>query len=409
MTKIQEYSDVSNRILYLADYCLTPHRKISHPGILCEDGKILAFGGSSAFEKEPGLQVIELPDTYATPGIIDTHIHGAGGFDCTSSSACGDITPMSVTLASHGITSFLPTIVTASHEKMILAISSLTKIIRANHVLGAVPVGINVEGPFLNKEKHGSQYEQEIRQIDIGEAREMIAEGKNMIRIMTFAPELDNSIKLIEILLENNIIPSMGHSLADEVSVLKAVDAGARRCTHVYNGMPPLHHRTAGLTAIALTDDRIHVEIILDGSHIHPKMVDLACRTKPKDKVVGISDAIQGTGMHDGIYHVGDSEIHIEKGKVTTADGTLAGSTMTLERGWRHLIAFTHLENTEASACLTYNPAKSIGLNDRGELRPGKTADITFFDSKTNTVRMTVCRGQIVYDSQQGLNTSNNR
>jgi N-acetylglucosamine-6-phosphate deacetylase len=170
--------------------------------------------------------------------------------------------------------------------------------------------------------------------------------------------------------------------------------------------MPPLHHRSAGLTAIALTDDRIHIELILDGSHIHPVMVDLACRTKPKDKVIGISDAIQGTGLHDGIYHVGDSEVQIDKGRVTTLDGTLAGSTMTLERGWRHLIAFTHLENTEASACLTYNPAKSIGLEERGELRPGKIADITFFDSKTNSVRLTISQGRIVYDSQGFYNNS---
>ncbi len=396
---------MKSRILYLADYCLSPHRKTTHTGVLCDEGRILAFGGASAFEKEPGLKVIELPDTYVTPGIVDTHIHGAGGYDCSSGSP--DITPMSITLASHGITSFLPTIVTASPENMLKAISNLSRIIRNEHVSGAVPLGINVEGPFINKEKHGSQYEKEIRPIDLGEAREMIAEGGRLIKIMTFAPELEGSIKLIELLLENNIIPSMGHSLADEQSVIKAVDAGARRCTHVYNGMPPLHHRVAGLTAIALTDDRIHVEIILDGSHIHPKMVDLACRTKPKDKVVGISDAIQGTGLHDGIYHVGDSEIHIEKGKVTTADGILAGSTMTLERGWRHLIAFTHLENTEASACLTYNPAKSIGLDDRGEIRPGKIADLTFFDAKTNTVRMTVCQGRIVFDSQAAQNSNN--
>lgn len=396
---------MKTRILYLAEYCLTPHRKMPRTGILCEDDRIIAFGGASAFEKEPGLQVIEFADTYVTPGIVDTHIHGAGGYDCTS--GVEDIAPMSITLASHGITSFLPTIVSASPEKMMKAIATLSKIIKGDHVSGAVPVGINIEGPFLNREKHGSQYEKEIRPIDLGELKEMIATGGRMIKIMTFAPELEGSIRLIELLLENNIIPSMGHSLSDEQSVLKAVDAGARRCTHIYNGMPPLHHRLAGLTAIALTDDRIDVEIILDGSHIHPKMIDLACRAKPKDKVIGISDAIQGTGLHDGIYHVGDSEIHIERGKVTTADGILAGSTMTLERGWRHLISFTHLENTEASACLTYNPAKSIGLDDRGEIRPGKMADLTFFDSKTNTIRMTVCQGRIVYDSQGIYNTNN--
>jgi N-acetylglucosamine-6-phosphate deacetylase len=162
---------VKNRTLYIMDYCLTPHRKLPHAGILCENGKIIAVGAASAFEKESGLEVVDLPETYATPGIVDTHIHGAGGFDSTSAGSGADgITLMSRTLSSHGITTFLPTIVSASREKMFMAVSSLSKVIQEDHISGAVPVGINIEGPFLNREKHGSQYEKEIRAIDLGEA-----------------------------------------------------------------------------------------------------------------------------------------------------------------------------------------------------------------------------------------------
>lgn len=385
------------------DFCLTPSRKIPNAGILCEGDKIIAIGGASAFDREVLLEVVELQGTYATPGMIDTHIHGAGGFDSSTAYENGsDISRMCMTLARHGTTSFLPTVISGPSEKMKLAISSLVSMFGKPYV-GAEPVGIHVEGPFLNKEKHGSQHETDIRPIDLGEAREIINAGCGKIKVMTFAPELTDSIKLIELLLENNIIPSMGHSMADEQAVLRAVDAGARRCAHIYNGMPPLHHRAVGLTAVALTDDRISIEIILDGTHLHPKMVDLACRCKPKNMIIGVSDAIQGAGLDDGNYHIGETQVVVQHGRVTTPEGVLAGSTMMMERGWRHLVAFSHLDITESAACMTINPAQSIGLNDRGELRPGKLADISFFNSKNNNIRITISHGNILFDSEGKL------
>ncbi len=383
----------------MSDWSLTPAAKIMNSGVLCEGERILALGGASAFELEPSLELVDMKGCYCVPGMIDTHIHGAGGFDSSTAydneAAMGE---MCMTLAEHGVTSFLPTIISGTPERMLRAVSTLSRLVDGTYD-GAQPLGIHVEGPFLNKEKHGSQIEDDIRQVDLGEARELIEEGRGRIRIMTFAPELQNSFRLLELLLENNISPSMGHSIADEQTVRRAVDAGAHRCTHVFNGMPPLSHRTAGITAVVLTDDRITAEIILDGTHIHPRMVDLVCRAKPKDKIVGVSDAVQGTGLDDGSYRMGDTQIFVRDGRVTTRDGVLAGSTMMLERGWRHLVQFSHLKATEAAACMTLNPARSLGLDDRGELAPGKLADMVFFNSKDNSVRMVVVKGRIVYDS----------
>ncbi len=389
-----------NRTLYITDYCLTPGLKIPMSSILVEGEKILAIGGSSAFIMEPGLDVVNLEGNYAIPGMIDTHIHGAGGFDSSLAFEQGaDIGKMSRTLARHGTTSFIPTIISGSRENMIAAISSLIKMMNKPYD-GAEPVGIHLEGPYLCKEKHGSQLEHDIRPIDLGEAREMISEGRRHIKIMTFAPELENSIRLIELLRENNITPSMGHSMADENSVNRAVDAGAHRVTHIFNGMPPLHQRAVGLTAIALTDDRISIEIILDGTHLHPTMVDLSCKAKPKDRIIGVSDAIQAAGLHDGTYHIGDTSVEVRNGKATTSEGVLAGTTLMLERGLRHLMSFSHMESTDSAACMTINPAKSIGLTDRGELSPGKLADISFCGTKTNNIRMVVSKGRIIFDSK---------
>jgi N-acetylglucosamine-6-phosphate deacetylase len=281
--------------------------------------------------------------------------------------------------------------------------ASLTALVRAldeTHA-GAEPVGIHMEGPFINKEKHGSQKVEDIfDEIDLGLAKELISAGQDKIKIFTFAPELRGATEFVELLLENGIVPSMGHSVAYEKDVIRAIDAGAVRCTHIFNGMPPLHQREVTLTTVALTDDRITIEIIADGFHLDPRMVDLACRTKPKDKLIGVSDAIQGAGLEDGSYHLGSSEIMVEDGLSRTLDGTIAGTTMTLEKGWHHLVTYSHLQNLEAATCFTVNPAKDIGLTDRGELRPGKRADISFFDSETNKTRLTVSRGRIVYDSQ---------
>ncbi len=389
------------RTLFVTDFCLTPFIRIQSAGILVEDNFILAIGGSSAFVPEPGLDTVSLENCYATPGMIDTHIHGAGGFDSSLAfENASDIAMMGRTLAKHGTTSFLPTIVSGPRKDMMRAVSSIRGML-SMPCEGAEPIGIHVEGPFLNKEKHGSQLEEDIRSIDIGEAREMIAEGGNCIKIMTFAPELDNSIKLVELLRENNIVPSMGHSIADELSVLRAVDAGANRVSHIFNGMPPLHQRAVGITAVALTDDRISIEIILDGAHLHPRMVDLACRAKPKDKIIGVSDAIQAAGLRDGRYSIGDIKVNVRNGMVTNSDGVLSGTTLMLERGWRHLMTFSHMDSTDSAACMTINPAKNIGLSDRGELKPGLSADISFFDCDSNAVRMVVSKGKIIYDSQK--------
>jgi N-acetylglucosamine-6-phosphate deacetylase len=166
--------------------------------------------------------------------------------------------------------------------------------------------------------------------------------------------------------------------------------------------MPLLDQRRIGLTSIALTDDRLIIELIVDGVHVHPRMIDLACRAKPRSDVVGISDATQGTGLGEGIYRYGDREVRISKGESRlVVDGTLAGSCLTLETAVRNLLAYSSLPVNEALACFTVNPARSVGLADRGVIRPGKRADIAVVDDNWN-VRMTIVHGNVVYDRRIG-------
>ena len=381
-----------NRTLFLTDYCLTPHVHIPNAGILCEEKKIIAVGGASAFSlDEPGLHVIDLTDAYATPGFIDSHIHGVGGYDTAKAlEPDADINILCRHLAMHGITTFLPTLMSYPRDKMIALTAKLAELVEDSHE-GADPCAINLEGPFINVRKCGSQNPEAICSIDMGYARELIAAGNGRIKLLTFAPELKDADKLIELLLENGVIPSMGHSIANPEEVLRAIDAGARRCTHLYNGLPPLHHRISSITDVVLTHNDIAVELIVDGAHIDPRMVDITARVKPNDKIIGISNAIEFENTDGSRY------FKKEDGLVYTRSGVIAGTTMTLETGWAHLKNYSNMPGNLAAACFTSNPAQDLGLITRGEIRPGKRADITFFDLETNNVCMTVSNGSIVY------------
>ncbi len=381
-----------NRTLFLTDYCLTPHVHIPNAGILCEEKKIIAIGGASAFSlDEPGLHVIDLTDAYATPGFIDSHIHGGGGYDTAKAlEPDADINILCRHLAMHGITTFLPTLMSYPRDKMIALTAKLAELVEDSHE-GADPCAINLEGPFINVRKCGSQNPEAICSIDMGYARELIAAGNGRIKLLTFAPELKDADKLIELLLENGVIPSMGHSIANPEEVLRAIDAGARRCTHLYNGLPPLHHRISSITDVVLTHNDIAVELIVDGAHIDPRMVDITARVKPNDKIIGISNAIEFENTDGSRY------FKKEDGLVYTRSGVIAGTTMTLETGWAHLKNYSNMPGNLAAACFTSNPAQDLGLITRGEIRPGKRADITFFDLETNNVCMTVSNGSIVY------------
>ncbi|MGN0870632.1 MAG: N-acetylglucosamine-6-phosphate deacetylase [Victivallales bacterium] len=381
-----------NRTLFLTDYCLTPHVHIPNAGILCEEKKIIAVGGASAFSlDEPGLHVIDLTDAYATPGFIDSHIHGGGGYDTAKAlEPDADINILCRHLATHGITTFLPTLMSYPCDKMIALTAKLAELIEKSYE-GADPCAINLEGPFINVRKCGSQNPEAICSIDMGYARELIAAGNGRVKLLTFAPELKGADKLIELLLENGVIPSMGHSIANPEEVLRAIDAGARRCTHLYNGLPPLHHRISSITDVVLTHNDIAVELIVDGAHIDPRMVDITARVKPNDKIIGISNAIEFENTDGSRY------LKKEDGLVYTRSGVIAGTTMTLETGWAHLKNYSNMPGNLAAACFTSNPAQDLGLITRGEIRPGKRADITFFDLETNNVCMTVSNGSIVY------------
>ncbi len=387
------------RRLYVVDYLLTPEKRIDHAAVLCENERILAVGGISGFSLEPEVEVHEFSNAYLTPGFIDTHIHGAGGFDCSSvRQSPRRLEDMSRLLAERGVTTFVPTVVADQPEVMLENLRELSELME-QPLGGAVVAGINLEGPFINPLKRGAQEASAILPIDLGYARELLAAGGGKVKLMTFAPELEGAVDLVEFLVESEVKPSMGHSVADDIETLRAIDAGASHCTHLFNGMPPMHQRDMSLSNIALTDNRVTVEMIIDGRHVHPRMVDLACRCKPTNQIVGISDCTMAAGMPNGEYRIGPSAIRVENGFSQTAQRTLAGTTTMLDSGWHSLMSCGHLPEIQAAAAVTRNPAESLGLFDRGTLLPNKRADLAIFECHTNRPLMTVRNGEIVYQA----------
>lgn len=393
-----EASNGGTAFILRLNSCYTPLEQIHNASILCRNGRIGALGGYSALRVIEDIPCLDLSAYHAVPGLVDSHLHGSGGFAVMEADGEGDLAPISGVLATHGVTSFMMTVVASTSEKMLSVTSALADLIEGEYT-GARPVGIHFEGPYLNVEKRGAQRERHIRPIDMGEMRELLAAARGHARMVTFAPELTGVEPFLELLLEHGVVPSMGHSLAEEEDVLRAVDAGAKRCTHLYNGMPLLDQRRSGLTAVALTDDRLAIELIADGVHVHPRMIDLACRAKPRSDIIGVSDAIQGAGLSDGVYRLGDEEVVIKDGRCTTAaEGRLAGSSLTLDRAARNLGQFSSLSMPNVIACFTLNAARGLNLPDCGMLQPGMRADITVIDDDWN-IKMTIVGGRIVYRS----------
>ena len=302
---------------------------------------------------------------------------------------------MSRVLCERGVTGFFPTVVADEPEQMLKNLDVLSRAMQ-NNMPGAEPLAIHIEGPFLNPSKCGAQVKDCLQPVDINFASELIAAGNGMVKSMTFAPELRGAEQLIALLREYNVTPSMGHSLADGQKTLRAIDAGATHCTHLFNGMEPLHQRDMGLAGIVLTDNRVTAELIIDGRHVHPRMVDLACRCKRADRLVGISDGTMAFGMPNGTYHIGPSMIVVHGG-YSQSNGKLAGTTTMLDAGWHSLMGCGHLSENRAALAVTRTPAECFGFHDRGILQPGKRADLAVFECGTNRLLMTVRRGEIIY------------
>jgi N-acetylglucosamine-6-phosphate deacetylase len=385
-------------IAFTANYLFTPLERVEQPLLLVEDHGIVEAGSRVAREVPHGVRVVDFGDAVLAPGFVDIHIHGGAGHDVMEADADG-LSAVEQLLFKHGVTSYFPTTVTAPLDKTWSALDRLANAIESasrydeSRKVRARPLGIHLEGPFISHARRGVHPPQNLLLPTLPAFDRFWQAARGHIRVMTIAPELEGAGEVIAEAARREVCVSLGHSDSDLNSARAAVAAGARHATHTFNAMRPLDHRDPGIIAEVLTDSRLSGDIIADGIHLDPTIVELFLKAKGVDGAVLITDAISATGMPDGRYCLGTFEVEVRNGRCL-ADGKLAGSVLTMDRAVRNVMHFAHWDLQQAIRLATLNPARVAGFTDRGKLEAGAVADFVVL-SPSGEVRNTVIGGEV--------------
>lgn len=373
-------------MLVLTEARICTPEEILEGSILIEGGKVRAIGD---FALPPEAEVIPLGGKLVTPGFIDVHTHGIGGYDCMEGKNA--LEEISAILPRFGVTAFLPTGVASPQEK----VKAFLRDIREANSKGARILGAHLESSYISMEKRGAQPPEAIRPVDMGEIEELIEAG---VRMITIAPEVDGALEAIKRLKEAGVVVSLGHSNAGWEDAIKGINAGISKATHLFSAMPPLHHRKPGCVGVALTDERVACEIIVDFIHLHPLIVKLVIKAKGKDKVILVTDSAPYAGLPDGEYSwLGGRTILKEGGRIffKEAPDVLAGSALTLDQAIRNVVSLG-VPIKDAVQMATLNPAREAKLEGFGKIAVGNDADLVVLDEGLK-VCITFIKGEILY------------
>ncbi|HEX6420918.1 MAG TPA: N-acetylglucosamine-6-phosphate deacetylase [Acidimicrobiales bacterium] len=339
------------------------------------------------------------------PGFIDLQCNGAAGVDVTGEpERLGEV---AAALPRWGVTSWLPTIVTCAPDVRRRALAAVAShagppSAGAGGAAGAVALGLHLEGPFLAPRRRGAH-----------DPRHLVAPSLDLVEregwsraagvaLVTLAPELAGALPVVRALVDRGVVVAAGHSDATATQAAAAVDAGVSYVTHLFNAMAPLHHREPGLAGVALADERLRAGVIADGLHVDPLVVALAARALG-DRLSLVTDAVAALGAPPGRVHLGGrtAEVSAGDGAVRLPDGTLAGSTLPLDRAVRNLVAFAGVPLDRAVRAVTAAPAAVLRLTDRGVVAPGAVADLVLL-TPGGAVVATLVGGRVVHDARAG-------
>ncbi|MGW1720495.1 N-acetylglucosamine-6-phosphate deacetylase [Streptomyces sp. NPDC002156] len=342
------------------------------------DGAQLAVEGTKFTEHAPeNAHEIDVRGHWLVPGFVDLHNHGGGGASFTSGTA-EDVLRGIHTHRTHGTTTLVASTVTGDMDTLTAQAGLLSELAEQGDI-----AGVHFEGPFISPCRKGAHSEELLRDPDPAEVRKLIDAARGHARMVTLATELPGGLDSVRLLAEHGVIAAIGHTDATYEQTVEAINAGATVATHLFNAMPPLGHRTPGPIAALLEDERITVELINDGTHLHPASLQLAFHHAGADRVAFITDAMDAAGFGDGRYLLGPLEVEVSEGVARLVEGgSIAGSTLTLDRAFRRAVTVDHIPVADAVAALSANPARLLGMYDRvGSLEPGKDADLVLLDA----------------------------
>ena len=353
--------------------------------IVTFDEKIISVESPRQIQAD---EIIDAENNFVAPGFINIHIHGCNGFDAMDEDISA-LDGMIKFLPSCGVTSFLPTTMTMSVDKIKHALKNIRDKINSSNC--AKIIGANLEGPFINPKFKGAQDETFILRADF----EIFSEFADVIKIVTIAPELTDE-NFVSRCREKNIIVSIGHSAATYEETLQAIECGASHVTHLFNAQSGLHHRKPGIVGAALTSNVI-VELIADNVHVHPAAQKIVAKVKPSDEIILITDSIRACGIGNGLSELGGQKIFVNGNLATLEDGTLAGSVATMNNVVKNFMANSEFNVAEVVELVTKNPARELKIFDKvGSIEIGKAADFVIFDENFN-VKQTIIDGKIIF------------
>mgnify|MGYP001577568697 CR=1 FL=1 len=373
-------------LLLHADRALTPSEEIRDAAILIEDGKITSVGQRSAISVPAGARVHKAPGLTVVPGFVDVHIHGAGGHDVMEGLPDA-LSAIASTLARNGTTSFLATTVTAQADSLCRSVEGIASYMSRQTFAGqssasAELLGIHLEGPFISAARRGVHPAAWIAPPCVALLKRILDAAMRSVRLVTLAPELPGALELISIARQAGLIVALGHTDATFEEASAAIAAGAHHAVHVFNAMRPFSHRETGVLGAILTSPEVTAELIADGVHVDPPAMRLLLSSKGASHVLLVSDGTAATGMPDGQYRLGEIEVTVKEGICRNSDGRLAGSTLTLDRAIRNVVALG-VPLTQAVQMATLNPARLLGLEKKkGVLALGADADLVLLDEK---------------------------
>ncbi|WRZ92182.1 N-acetylglucosamine-6-phosphate deacetylase [Streptomyces sp. NBC_01007] len=357
---------------------------IVHDGRVIIDGPRIADAGDPSAHPAGVLgaapadtPVTDLSGHWVVPGFVDIHNHGGGGASFTSGTA-EEVLRGIHTHRLHGTTTVVASTVTGDMHGLAERAGMLSELAEQGDI-----AGIHFEGPFISPCRKGAHSEELLRDPDPAEVRKLIDAARGRASMVTLASELPGGLDSVRLLAEHGVIAAIGHTDATYEQTQAAIDAGATVATHLFNAMPALGHRAPGPIAALLEDERITVELINDGTHLHPASLELAFHHAGPGRVAFITDAMDAAGFGDGRYMLGPLEVEVADGVARLVEGgSIAGSTLTLDRAFQRAVTIDRLPVEDVVAALCVNPARLLGRYDRvGSLEPGKDADLVVLDA----------------------------
>ncbi|MEE1789132.1 N-acetylglucosamine-6-phosphate deacetylase [Streptomyces sp. SP17BM10] len=359
--------------------------------IAVEGARIAAItGGAGGGGAEPG--DLDLTGHTVVPGFVDLHVHGGGGASYASGIA-EEALLAARTHLEHGTTTTIASTVTGEIDEVARQAAVLSELVE-----DGVLAGIHFEGPFISRNRCGAHRPDLLRDPDPALVRKLVDAARGHARMVTLAPELPGGLDSVRMLADLGIIAAVGHTDSDYPTTLEAIEAGASVATHLFNAMPAIAHRAPGPIVALLEDERVTVELINDGVHLHPSVLDLAYGTAGAERVALITDAMGAAGMGDGLYPLGPLQVEVTDGVARLVEGgSIAGSTLTLDVAFKRSVTVNGLTLGQAVQSLCTTPARLLGLSDSvGSLETGKYADLVVLDSATHDLVAVMRRGEWV-------------